>query len=110
MKNPLIGVITALIIGGSVYLAYVGARTTVQDVQYRASSETARANTNERSFIIGCTEEGIAESYCRCAYYTLLNMYPDFATNMNRMNRIIRDGYNDNEIKRILNTCDVYEG
>ena len=89
-----------------VTLGLIGA---VVNRNYSASvSPEAQSNTFRNGFIVSCAEEAEkywssdkAESYCSCGYEELLEMYPDFATNEERINRILEDGYNKTEIKAV---------
>ena len=61
--------------------------------------------TFKNSFISGCTKEGAEYSVCGCAYKELEQMYPDFATNEGRLNRILEYGYSQQETDKIVYSC-----
>lgn len=67
-------------------------------------SAAAKENTFKNSFISGCVQEPSdyitpeeSQAYCSCGYDELIQMYPDFATNEVRLNRILAEGYNQDE-------------
>lgn len=61
------------------------------------------AQNNKNLFVNGCTQSGeLHKPVCSCAYDKLVQMYPDFATNVERLNRIITDGYNTDETSVVV--------
>jgi len=53
-------------------------------------------------YVNGCTESGqLHKPVCACTYEKLLEMYPDFATNLERLNRINTDGMSADETSAI---------
>lgn len=100
MKNVVYTVIIIL-----VGLFVWGAVLTALDDNDQVTSE-AKGNTSKYAFISGCKQESIkvpgftdetAQSYCECAYDSLLELYPDFNDNEARDNRILTEGYNQTE-------------
>lgn len=75
-----------------------------------STSDNASTNTARNSFVSACKQEaqGIqsldSEVYCQCAFDEMLNMYPDFITNKERLNRIGTTGYNATETDKLV-TC-----
>lgn len=73
-------------------------------------SQTAKDNTFRNAFISSCVTEAStspdidAQSYCGCGYDKLVEMYPDFTTNEERLDRILAEGYNQSETDIIV-TC-----
>lgn len=71
------------------------------------------SNTMRNSFVSGCKKEAAvyptidAASYCECAYNKMIAMYPDFATNDERLNRILKDGYNSAETDQMVTCIDT---
>ncbi len=66
----------------------------------------ATATTDKNAFVSGCTGKGGTEQYCGCTYDKLLAMYPDFATNQDRVQRILKDGYNSTETDAMV-SCTI---
>ncbi len=72
-------------------------------------TDTAQNNTFRNSFVSGCKEEAVkilneaeAQEYCTCGYNSMVELYPDFSTNEERMNRIIASGYNQTETDTVV--------
>lgn len=89
-----------LIVLGVLFI--IGAILNVVDSEPKFS-DTARDNTFRNSFIVGCEQEAgkFSTLDCTCAYDALLKLYPDFATNTKRMNKILSTGYSQQEVKAV---------
>lgn len=61
------------------------------------ATQQAETTTKRNAFISGCTNEGAERSECVCMLDAMIELYPDFLTNMERMDRIISSGYNSTE-------------
>lgn len=96
-----VGVIIIILAVGAVFRAMVFGTPQVTQV--------AKDETFKNSFVSGCKPElskyqavGDPASACGCAYDKLVALYPDFATNIDRMNRITTSGYNSTETDAIV--------
>lgn len=102
-------VIACLVVVG--LLAVVGMVMNAVDPQddYTITDE-ARATSARNAFVSGCTDEGGDFAMCGCAYDELLALYPDFATNEARIDRILKSGYNSTEtdaVTKCVNTKEI---
>lgn len=73
-------------------------------------TEESKATSARNAFVSGCTGEGGDFAMCGCAYDELLALYPDFATNEARINRILKSGYNSTEtdaVTKCVNTKEI---
>lgn len=79
-------------------------------------SQEAMDNTERRAyesamrseFVTGCVGEGVSLEDCQCVLASLEDMYDDFLTNEARINRILRDGYNEKEVDTMLECVGIY--
>jgi len=72
-------------------------------------TDEAKATSARNAFVSGCTEEGGEFAMCGCAYDELLALYPDFATNEARINRILKSGYIKTETDAIIKCVNTKE-
>lgn len=97
MKNALIGLIVGIVV--------VGLMAGLRSPQSSPDSPQAEYNSARNGFIVGCEEEAKkytgTEFSCSCAFNKLDEMYPDFTTNVERINRITSEGYNLAETKEL---------
>ena len=73
--------------------------------QQTEPTKESYANTARHSFITGCSSEGQDKEVCGCFYDTLKNIYPDFDTNDERIDRIIKEGYTQEETDAVIGAC-----
>jgi len=105
VKKLIVGVLVVLGL-----LAVIGMIMNAVDPQedYTITDE-ARATSARNAFVSGCTDEGGDFAMCGCAYDELLALYPDFATNETRMNRIVESGYNSIETDAVIKCVSTKE-
>lgn len=71
-------------------------------------SEQAQSTSMRNGFVSGCKQEASkyptldADYYCECAVNKMETLYPDFTTNTDRINRILKDGYNPTETDALV--------
>ena len=90
----------AILIVGAIILVNVWSRGGFE------SNTTPTSQASKNSFVNGCVGTGgeALKSYCGCAYDKILVLHPDFATNTQRMERILAEGY-DQEETRAMGVC-----
>lgn len=60
------------------------------------------------AFVNGCADgNSNIELYCICLYNQLTRLYPDFTRNTDRMQRILDEGYNDEELQFMAQCWDM---
>ncbi len=76
----------------------------------------AQYNSFKNSFIVGCEEEvkktyteAEAKSMCACGWTEINELYPDFTTNTERLNRILEQGYTQEEMRAVNKCYQEYE-
>lgn len=106
-----IGFGLAMMIGGWLFFAWLVSQFVSNDNKQSAStsleaSQEAMDNTERRAyesafeseFINACVSEWSSRSDCQCGFDTLNDMYSDFMYNEARLERILRDGYSQEEV------------
>lgn len=87
---------------------WIGSSILYQHAQNNQLTPESVAATNRNGFISGCTSDAAKypsinmSAFCGCAYDKLLTLYPDFATNNDRLNRILKTGYNQTETDLVV--------
>lgn len=96
----------ALIVAGAIFIATIlfgfGSGLTTPAPAKKTMSREAEINSNRNVFVSGCTKEGQLTSDCQCYFDRLMGMYPDFIDNQPRIDRILAQGYNQDETDEII--------
>lgn len=108
-KVKQITIVGFAVIVGLVAWGAVVAVLNSEDTTKPEMTQLAQDNTFKNSFISGCVREANKispnednQTYCGCGYDKLAEMYPDFSTNTERLNRIIAEGYNQSETDAVV--------
>jgi len=110
-------------IGIAVLIAFSLPFTIIDALQRQVTpsepTQQATTATHRNSFVSGCKQEATKElpsvtpaqieAFCGCAYDKFIVMYPDFATNSERMNRIMTEGYSSTETDAIVPCADTLQ-
>lgn len=109
MRNAIVGIVVVFgVMWGIGYALSMGAQRTINPV--------AANNTFKNAFVSSCVTEaskiegGDNEAGCTCGYERLMDMYPDFDTNTERLNRIIQEGYSREETDATTSCWTEQEG
>ena len=101
-------VIACLVVVG--LLAVVGmVMNAVSPTKDYTITEESKATSARNAFVSGCTGEGGEFAMCGCAYDELLALYPDFASNEARIDRILKSGYNSTETDAVTKCVNAKE-
>lgn len=80
------------------------------------STPQAQYNSFKNSFIVACEEEVMkayseaeARVMCSCGWTEITELYPDFTTNTERLNRILEQGYTKEEMRAVNKCYQEYE-
>jgi len=79
-----------------------------EDITTQAAEEERTQNSDlyDRSFDIGfmetCATEGTTRAECQCMLDTFSDRYPDFRTNIERLDRYEREEFTDEELRMVM--------
>lgn len=99
-----VGVLVGLFLIG-VVIGFVEGATEREPELKQASIDNTAKHAVRSAFVEGCAGEGVSRGGCECLYDSLDSMYPDFATNEARFERIIERGYTQAETDEMISRC-----
>jgi hypothetical protein len=102
--------IILIVLAAAALIFSAGTRTVLQSFNQPDSykpTQQAWDNTFKHSFVASCQQEGASKEFCSCGYDALVQLYPDFTTNKERLQRITTEGYNETEVGIVTSKCPV---